>query len=166
MDEFLALVMHSRNLDGLAQFERALFGNAIVGTVTHNHGRHVLRQLEQMILDIGLGGLAHRGVGPDGLAQIVKALGDAIGANRPACLSTVNAKEHQVLDERLDAQGHKVHRLDAHAVVENDIGMILNGSLDVCRQRNRGHIVRAHKIERRDCVGRVTDTCICSASCR
>ena len=108
-----------------------------------------------MILDICLGGLAHRGVGLDRIAQIAQALGNAIGVNHPACLTTVNTKEHQILDERLDAQGHKVHRLDAHAVVENDIGMLLNGSLDVCRQRNCRYVVRSHIIERRNRIGRV-----------
>ena len=46
MDELLALVMHGRNLDGLTQLECRLFGNAVVGTVAHNHGRHVFRQFE------------------------------------------------------------------------------------------------------------------------
>ena len=64
--------------------------------------------------------------------------------------------EHQVLNENLDAQSHKVHRLDAHTVVKNDVSVLLDGCLDVCRKRNCSHIVCAHVIERRNRIGRIT----------
>ena len=92
----------------------------------------------------------------DSLAQVVKTLGNALGVNRSARLTAVNAKEHQVLNENLDAQSHKVHRLDAHTVVKNDVSVLLDGCLDVCRERNCSHIVCAHVIERRDRIGRIT----------
>ena len=155
MDELLALVMHSRNLDGLAQLERRLFGNAIVGAIAHNHRRHVLRQFEHVLLHVSLGRLAHGGIGMNGLAQVVKTLGNALDINRSARLTAVNAKEHQILNENLDAQSHKVHRLDAHTVVKNDVSVLLDGCLDVRRERNCSHIVCAHVIERRNRIGRV-----------
>lgn len=65
-----------------------------------------------------------------------RTLGNALGVNRSARLTAVNTKEHQVLNEHLDAQSHKVHRLDAHTVVKNDVSVFLDGCLDVCRERN------------------------------
>lgn len=130
-------------------------GNAIVGAVADDHGGRVLRKLEHVVLDICLGGLAHHGIGLDSLTQVVKTLGNALGVNRSARLTAVNTKEHQVLNEHLDAQSHKVHRLDAHTVVKNDVSVFLDGCLDVCRERNCSHIVCAHVIERRNRIGRI-----------
>lgn len=54
------------------------------------------------------------------------ALSNALGVNRSARLTAVNTKEHQVLNENLDAQSHKVHRLDTHTVVKNDVSVFLD----------------------------------------
>ena len=113
----------------------------------------MLRKLEHVILDICLGGLAHHGISLDSLAQVIKTLSNALGVNRSVRLTAVNTKEHQVLNENLDAQGHKVHRLDTHTVVKNDVSVFLDGCLDVCRERNCSHIVCAHVIERRNRIG-------------